>query len=103
MFPTDLSQVQSWNLLIEPLIDKMFAEPSNANIVRFLGHISEHLADAADVVLSCVLMHAKRLKEWVLVVLVFCKDGYKNKKYNKNDELEFMKIMHPYVLLRLKV
>ncbi|KAL6210028.1 hypothetical protein ACLB2K_020966 [Fragaria x ananassa] len=30
--------VQSWNLLIEPLIDKMFAEPSNANIVRFLSH-----------------------------------------------------------------
>ncbi|XP_004308739.1 PREDICTED: uncharacterized protein LOC101304629 [Fragaria vesca subsp. vesca] len=63
LIPEWSKSVQSWNLLIEPLIDKMFAEPSNANIVRFLGHISEHLADAADVVLSCVLMHAKRLKE----------------------------------------
>ncbi|XP_004292072.1 PREDICTED: uncharacterized protein LOC101315407 [Fragaria vesca subsp. vesca] len=63
LIPEWSKSVQSWNLLIEPLIDKMFAEPSNANIVRFLSHISEHLADAADVVLSCVLRHAKRLKE----------------------------------------
>ncbi|KAM5549867.1 hypothetical protein ABKV19_001009 [Rosa sericea] len=64
LIPEWSKSVQSWNFLIEPLIDKMFAEPSNANIVRFLSHISEHLAEAADVVLSCVLMHAKRRKDF---------------------------------------
>ncbi|KAK9941721.1 hypothetical protein M0R45_007417 [Rubus argutus] len=63
LIPEWSKSVQSWNFLIEPLIEKMFAEPSNANIVRFLSHISEHLAEAADVVLSCVLLHAKRCKE----------------------------------------
>ncbi|KAG5556959.1 hypothetical protein RHGRI_007265 [Rhododendron griersonianum] len=29
-------QVEDWNLLVEPLIDKLFAEPSNAIIVKFL-------------------------------------------------------------------
>ncbi|XVF56100.1 hypothetical protein PTKIN_Ptkin06aG0089800 [Pterospermum kingtungense] len=48
--------VQDWNTLIGPLIDKMFAEPSNATIVRFLSHINEQLAEAADVVLYRVLL-----------------------------------------------
>lgn len=51
--------VKDWKLLIEPLIDKMLAEPSNANIVKFLSHISEHLADNADIVFSRVLLHMK--------------------------------------------
>ncbi|XP_050367158.1 uncharacterized protein LOC126785487 [Argentina anserina] len=63
LIPEWSKSVQSWNFLIEPLIDKMFAEPSNANIVRFLSHISEHLAEASDVVISCVLKHVKRRKE----------------------------------------
>ncbi|KAK9941679.1 hypothetical protein M0R45_007376 [Rubus argutus] len=65
LIPEWSKSVQSWNFLIEPLIEKMFAEPSNANIVRFLSHISEHLAEAADVIISCVLLHAKRCKEMV--------------------------------------
>ncbi|XP_057999878.1 uncharacterized protein LOC110663402 isoform X2 [Hevea brasiliensis] len=51
--------VQNWNSLIGPLIDKMFAEPANATIVRFLSCISEYLAEAADVVLSRVLLQIK--------------------------------------------
>lgn len=49
----------NWDALIGPLIDKMFAQPSNATIVRFLSHISSHLAEAADTVLYHVLLHTK--------------------------------------------
>ncbi|TYH89199.1 hypothetical protein ES332_D01G241700v1 [Gossypium tomentosum] len=51
-----------WNALIGPLIDKMFAEPSNATIVRFLSCINEQLAEAADVVLSRVVFQMKGQK-----------------------------------------
>ncbi|XP_047307736.1 uncharacterized protein LOC124911311 isoform X2 [Impatiens glandulifera] len=57
------STVQSWNMLIEPLIDKMFAEPSNSVIVRFLSYISEHLAEAADLVFHQLLLHTNQQKE----------------------------------------
>lgn len=59
----EISQVQDWNSLIGPLIDKMFAEPSNATIVRFLSYISEQLGEAGDVVMSRVLLHMKGQKE----------------------------------------
>ena len=45
--------------LIGPLLEKMFSDPSNATIVRFLSCVSEHLADAADLVLDRVLLQAK--------------------------------------------
>nr|VDC62886.1 unnamed protein product [Brassica rapa] len=51
--------VQNWGSLIGPLLDKMFLEPSNAIMVRFLSCISEHLADASDMVLLHVLSHMK--------------------------------------------
>ncbi|XP_021814522.1 uncharacterized protein LOC110757258 [Prunus avium] len=63
LIPEWSKSVQSWDVLIGLLIEKMFAEPSNATIVKFLSYISEHLAEAADPVLSCVLLHAKRRKE----------------------------------------
>ncbi|KAH0977014.1 hypothetical protein GBA52_026733 [Prunus armeniaca] len=59
LIPEWSKSVQSWDVLIGLLIEKMFAEPSNATIVKFLSYISEHLAEAADAVLSCVLLHAK--------------------------------------------
>jgi hypothetical protein len=59
----EISQVQDWNCLIGPLIDKMFAEPSNATIVRFLSYISEPLGEAGDVVMYRVLLHMKGQKE----------------------------------------
>lgn len=40
----------------------MFSEPSNAIIVRFLSYISEHLAEAPDVVLSHVLLYVQGQK-----------------------------------------
>ncbi|KAJ0043101.1 hypothetical protein Pint_17932 [Pistacia integerrima] len=58
-----LSKVQDWNSLVGPLIDKMYAEPKNAIIVRFLSCISEHLAEAADVVLSRVLSQMRGQKK----------------------------------------
>lgn len=52
--------------MIGPLIDKMFADPANATIVRFLSCISEYLAEAADVVLYHVLLQMKSQKGYVL-------------------------------------
>ncbi|KAF8403828.1 hypothetical protein HHK36_011934 [Tetracentron sinense] len=63
LIPEWSKSVQDWNVLIEPLIEKMFVEPSNATIVRFLSYISEHLAEAADVVLHRVLLYMKGQKE----------------------------------------
>ncbi|XP_057488030.1 uncharacterized protein LOC130774052 isoform X2 [Actinidia eriantha] len=64
LIPQWSESVEDWNLLIEPLIDKLFAEPSNAIIVKFLSYISEHLADAADVVFHCLLLHSRQQNEW---------------------------------------
>lgn len=62
--------VNDWSIIVEPLIDKMFAEPSNSIIVRFLSSISEQLADSGDVVLRRVLLHTQGQKEldqsWLL-------------------------------------
>ncbi|KAJ7972236.1 putative ARM repeat superfamily protein [Quillaja saponaria] len=63
LIPEWSKSVHNWNCFIGPLIDKMFAEPSNAIIVRFLSYISEHLANAADIVLHHVLFNVKQQKE----------------------------------------
>ncbi|KAG9449445.1 hypothetical protein H6P81_009410 [Aristolochia fimbriata] len=57
LIPKWAESVQNWTSLIAPLIEKMFAEPSNAIIVRFLSHISENLAEARDVVFQRVLVN----------------------------------------------
>ncbi|KAH7854589.1 hypothetical protein Vadar_015669 [Vaccinium darrowii] len=64
LIPQWSASVEDWNLLVEPLIDKLFAEPSNALIVKFLSYISEQLADAADVVFHRILLHARQPYEW---------------------------------------
>ncbi|KAG5555648.1 hypothetical protein RHGRI_006336 [Rhododendron griersonianum] len=61
---TSAGLVEEWNLLVEPLIDKLFAEPSNAIIVKFLSYISEQLADAADVVFHRILLRTRQPDEW---------------------------------------
>ncbi|XP_057982158.1 uncharacterized protein LOC131167378 isoform X2 [Malania oleifera] len=63
LIPEWSKSVKDWNVVIGPLIDKMFAEPSNATIVKFMSNINEHLAEAADVVLRRVLLHTKGQKE----------------------------------------
>ncbi|CAH2063814.1 unnamed protein product [Thlaspi arvense] len=59
LIPEWAKSVQNWGSLIGPLLEKMFLEPSNAIMVRFLSCISEHLADASDMVLLHVLSHMK--------------------------------------------
>ncbi|XP_021893322.1 uncharacterized protein LOC110811211 isoform X2 [Carica papaya] len=63
LIPEWSKTVQNWNSLIERLIDKMFAEPSNAMIVRFLSCINEQLAESGDIVLYRVLCHVKEQKD----------------------------------------
>ncbi|KAL6523246.1 hypothetical protein OROGR_016849 [Orobanche gracilis] len=55
--------VEDWHVMAGPLVDKMFAEPSNAVIVRFLSHISEYLAEVVDVVFKRLLAHVREQKE----------------------------------------
>ncbi|XP_052172708.1 uncharacterized protein LOC127788461 isoform X2 [Diospyros lotus] len=60
LIPQWSKSVEDWNLLIEPLIDKMFSEPSNVIMVRLLSYISEQLADTADIVFQRLLFHIKQ-------------------------------------------
>ncbi|OMO71598.1 Cytochrome P450 [Corchorus olitorius] len=63
LIPEWSKTVQDWKILIGPLIDKLFTEPSNATIVRFLSHINEQLAEAADLVLHRVVLQMKGQNE----------------------------------------
>ncbi|KAL9331609.1 hypothetical protein ACSQ67_001219 [Phaseolus vulgaris] len=63
LVPVWSKSVQDWNLLIGPLVDKMFADPSNATTVKFLSYISENLANVADLVLHHVLLHVREQKQ----------------------------------------
>ncbi|XP_058738287.1 uncharacterized protein LOC131610375 isoform X1 [Vicia villosa] len=62
LVPEWSKSVQDWNNLIGPLIDKMFADPSNAAIVKLFSYISEDLANVVDLVLHHVLLHVRELK-----------------------------------------
>ncbi|KAK7285567.1 hypothetical protein RJT34_20343 [Clitoria ternatea] len=55
--------VHDWNSLVGPLVDKLFADPSNATIIKFFSYISENLANVADLVLHHVLLHVREQKE----------------------------------------
>lgn len=44
--------------MISVLLDKLFAEPSNAVIVKSLSYMGEHLASSADLVFSRLLLYA---------------------------------------------
>ncbi|XP_010516375.1 PREDICTED: uncharacterized protein LOC104792046 isoform X2 [Camelina sativa] len=63
LIPEWASTVQNWGSLIKPFLDKMFMEPSNAIMVRFLSCISEYLADTSNMVLLHVLSHMKEQKK----------------------------------------
>ncbi|KAK2416394.1 hypothetical protein QL285_038791 [Trifolium repens] len=63
LVPEWSKSVQDWNNLIGPLIDKMFADPSNAAIVKFFSYISEDLKNVVDLVLHRVLLHVREQKE----------------------------------------
>ncbi|XP_071723935.1 uncharacterized protein [Rutidosis leptorrhynchoides] len=57
------NSVKEWKALIGPLLDKMFSEPSNAILVRFMSLISEHLVEIMDEVLNRVLLLMKKQDE----------------------------------------
>ncbi|OUZ99900.1 hypothetical protein BVC80_9069g4 [Macleaya cordata] len=63
LVPEWSKSVQDWNIFVKPLVDKLFSEPSNVIIVLFLSYISEHLAEAPDVVLCHVLLYMQGQKE----------------------------------------
>ncbi|KAG5242688.1 ARM repeat superfamily protein [Salix suchowensis] len=63
LIPEWSKTVQDWNPLIGPLIDKMFSEPANATIVRFLSYISEQLAEVTSEIFHPVLLQMKGQKE----------------------------------------
>lgn len=86
LLPEWSKTVQDWNLLVGLLVDKMLSEPTNAIIVRFLSSISEHLADAADLVLGRVLVQAQKQEEMNGSI-----DAAAKKKTCKNDESDSMK------------
>ncbi|XP_006349558.1 uncharacterized protein [Solanum tuberosum] len=63
LLPEWSKMVEDWKVMIGPLIDKLFAEPSNAVIVRFLSSISEHLASATDFVFQRIISYSRRQKD----------------------------------------
>ncbi|GAB4851595.1 hypothetical protein Ancab_030997 [Ancistrocladus abbreviatus] len=63
LIPEWSKTVEDWTPLVGPLIEKMLLEPSNATVIKFLSHISEHLADAADVILRRLLLNVKGQRE----------------------------------------
>ncbi|CAK9319331.1 unnamed protein product [Citrullus colocynthis] len=63
LIPQWSQSVQDWKFLIGQLIDKLFEEPSNAVLVRFLSIINDHLVKAIDVILKRILSYVKGQKE----------------------------------------
>ncbi|KAI3911793.1 hypothetical protein MKW92_045211 [Papaver armeniacum] len=63
LVPEWAKSVEDWSIFIEQLVDKMFSEPSNVIIVRFLSCINEHLADAPNVILPRILLYMQGQKE----------------------------------------
>ncbi|CAA6662885.1 unnamed protein product [Spirodela intermedia] len=49
--------VKKIDILIDQLIEKMFLNPSNHVLLRFMSYLSERLAEAGDLVLHRVLVH----------------------------------------------
>ncbi|KAB1222327.1 hypothetical protein CJ030_MR2G002032 [Morella rubra] len=93
--------VQDWHCLIGPLIDKLFAEPSNAIIVRFLSYISEHLGEAGDVVIHRVLLQMKGQEE--IDKSFLCR--WENSSYTNQDSVKMQQSLFerlcPLLLIRM--
>nr|XP_029117568.1 uncharacterized protein LOC105034833 isoform X4 [Elaeis guineensis] len=63
LIPKLPESVENWKFLLDKVIDKMFQDPSNAIIVRFMSRISEDLVEAGDLVLHRVLLHLQEQKK----------------------------------------
>lgn len=62
LIPQWAKSVKDWKIFVEPLLNKMVAEPSNVVIIRFLSYISENLAEVQDMVLHRVLLYMQGQK-----------------------------------------
>ncbi|MFS8002117.1 putative armadillo-like helical protein [Helianthus anomalus] len=63
LIPEWSRSVENWKLLVGPLVDKMFAEPSNPIMVKFLSYISEYLGATADIIFQQILLHTESQTE----------------------------------------
>lgn len=101
LIPEWSKTVQDWNPLIGPLIDKMFSEPANATIVRFLSYISEQLAEVVNEIFHPVLLKMKGQKE--------IDEGFismwESRKYTDEDSLKMQQSLFehlcPLLIIRL--
>ncbi|KAG9130042.1 hypothetical protein Leryth_012807 [Lithospermum erythrorhizon] len=87
--------VEDWNSLVDPLMDKIFSEPSNAVIVRFFSHISEYLADASHLVFNRILLYTREQKR-------SSKDfsGCEASVF-RNDDIALFSSLCPLLIIRL--
>ncbi|XP_048236035.1 uncharacterized protein LOC8278946 isoform X2 [Ricinus communis] len=103
LMPEWCKNVQNWNSMIILLLDKMFAEPANAIIVKFLSYISERLAEAADVVLYYVLSQMKPQKG--LVINEGLLSTWKSRSCNNEDLMKMQQTLFerlcPLLIIRL--
>lgn len=100
LIPQWAKSVQDWNSLVGSLIDKMFAEPSNVIIVRFLNCISEYLMEAIDVVLHRVLSQMRGQKEIDQSFIKLGSGTYKSDESERNYQSLFERLC-PLLVIRL--
>lgn len=100
LIPQWAKSVQDWNSLVGSLIDKMFAEPSNVIIVRFLNCISEYLMEAIDVVLHRVLSQMRGQKEIDQSFIKLGSGTYKSDESERNYRFLFERLC-PLLVIRL--
>ncbi|KAI7743189.1 hypothetical protein M8C21_012206 [Ambrosia artemisiifolia] len=63
LIPEWSRSVKNWKLLAGPLVDKMFDEPSNPIMVKFLSYISDYLGATVDIVFQQILLHTESQTE----------------------------------------
>ncbi|KAL4587515.1 hypothetical protein LXL04_000386 [Taraxacum kok-saghyz] len=63
LIPKWSRSVTNWKVLVGPLVDKLFTDPSNPIIVKFLSYISDELAEQSDVVFQKILLHTESQTE----------------------------------------
>ncbi|KAH9302150.1 hypothetical protein KI387_013733, partial [Taxus chinensis] len=93
--------VQDWDSLVKMLLSKMFAEPSNPIIPRFLGQISDHLADVANIVFRLILSHMLKQQEVNEDMLSKWKEGrWEEDQDTRLDDILFDRLS-PLLVLRV--
>nr|GMC84328.1 uncharacterized protein LOC109150918 isoform X2 [Ipomoea batatas] len=93
LLPQWSKTVEHWDLLIGPLINKLFVEPSNAVIVRFLSFISEHLAEAAELVFQQLLSYTRRQEDF--------NEGFCTSNATAKRQLSIFSRLCPLLVIRL--